>query len=92
MYKKIITILAVLALGICLSVQADNQETLSFDPPDDGLEINHIPGHSDRDLSVEFNHSSHENFSCQDCHHRMAELKGQSAPRSCAADHYRVAV
>lgn len=87
MYKKIITILAVLALGICLSVQADDHETLSFDPPDDGLEINHIPGHSDRDLSVEFNHSSHESFSCQDCHHRMAELKGQAQPRSCAVCH-----
>lgn len=89
MLKNTITfiVLAVLTLGTCLSVQAGDLEIKEFDAPEDGLEINHIPGHSERDLSVEFNHSSHESFSCKDCHHRMDELKGQAAPRSCAVCH-----
>ncbi|PID74172.1 MAG: cytochrome C [Desulfobacterales bacterium] len=84
---------ALLTLGIGLAVQAqdanseaEDAEAIEFEAPEDGLEINFIKGHSDQDHSVTFNHSSHE-FDCIDCHHRMAELKGQRPPRSCATCH-----
>ncbi len=58
-----------------------------FEAPDDGLEINHIEGNSERDLSVMFNHSSHESYDCSECHHKMKLLKEGEAPRSCATCH-----
>ncbi|WDP92011.1 MAG: cytochrome c3 family protein [Desulfobacter sp.] len=78
---------ALLTLGLSLAAQANDPEPAEFEAPEDGLEINFIQGHSDRDLSVEFNHSSHESYECIDCHHRMGELKGRKPPRSCAACH-----
>nr|WP_321399196.1 cytochrome c3 family protein [uncultured Desulfobacter sp.] len=76
---------ALITLGMCLYVQADEGNT--FEPPEDGLAINYIKGHSSKDLSVTFNHSSHESFECIDCHHKMGELKGEAPPRSCATCH-----
>lgn len=86
-YKMIILILSALILGVYIAAQAADNEPQSFDPPEDGLEINFIQGHSKEDHSVEFNHSSHEGFDCIDCHHKMDELKGQAPPRSCASCH-----
>ncbi len=95
MKNKLIVYLfaALLTLGIGLVVQAqdtdseaEDAEAIEFEAPEDGLEINFIKGHSDQDHSVTFNHSSHD-FDCIDCHHKMAELKGQKPPRSCATCH-----
>ncbi len=89
--KKTLAILlaaVMLAFGLSMSVQAgDDPEPMEFEAPEDGLEINHIQGHSGEDLAVEFNHSSHESFECIDCHHKMGELNGQKPPRSCATCH-----
>ena len=76
---------ALVFLGMVLTAQAWAQEPESFDPPEDGLEINYLHGKNDQ--SVEFNHSSHESFECADCHHRMNKGKETQAPQSCAACH-----
>ncbi|MDY0374311.1 MAG: cytochrome c3 family protein [Desulfobacterium sp.] len=67
----------------CLVVWAQGD----FEAPDDGLEINYIEGNSERDLSVMFNHSSHESYDCAECHHKMHQLKEGQPPRSCATCH-----
>ena len=61
----------------CLVVWAQGD----FEAPDDGLEINYIEGNSERDLSVMFNHSSHESYDCAECHHKMHQLKEGQPPR-----------
>lgn len=78
---------ALITLGMCLNVQAENGMKNTFEPPEDDLEINYIKGHSSKNLSVTFNHSSHESFECIDCHHKMGELKDEIPPRSCATCH-----
>ena len=54
MKSRLVAILlaaALLALGLSLSAQAgDDPEPMAFEAPEDGLEINHIQGHSDQDL------------------------------------------
>ncbi len=85
--SMICLVMAFLILGLSLGVQASDSDPQAFDAPEDGLEINHIQGHSDQDLSVVFNHSSHESYDCIACHHRMGELAGNSPPRSCASCH-----
>jgi len=70
-------------VGTGLAVNADE----AFEAPEDGLEINFIQGNSERDLSVEFNHSSHGDFDCSACHHKAHQLKEGEQPRRCATCH-----
>jgi len=71
--------------GTGLAVTADQEATL--EPPEDGLEINFIKGRSERDLAVGFNHSSHGNYKCSDCHHKTEKDKKVEGPKSCASCH-----
>ncbi len=73
-----------------LGVRAD--EGVVFDAPKDGLIIDFIKGNSPRDLSVAFNHSTHAEYTCNECHHKMFLLKGKSAPKSCVTCHSDVDV
>lgn len=50
--------------------------------PDDDLVINFIK--PDKGIGVVFNHSSHENYECVDCHHN---IKKSGEPTSCATCH-----
>ncbi len=86
--KKIFSIFLVfiaLTLGSTLVVASDEEG--GFEAPDDGLSINYIKGHSERDLAVEFNHSSHEDYDCYDCHHKVQKAKKAEGPQSCAVCH-----
>ena len=79
-----------MTFGAIFGVTAD--EGTVFKAPKDGLKIDFIKGNSQRDLSVTFNHSTHTGYECADCHHKMFQLKGESAPRSCVVCHDNVDV
>ena len=87
--KKKTLILALLAmiLGICLVATAEEGESEDLTAPEDGLVIDYVKGNSPRGLSVEFNHSSHGDYDCNSCHHKMFQLKQGEQPRSCATCH-----
>ncbi len=80
--KKLL-IMCLLSLGLMfVAIGAGAQE--EYTAPDDDLLINYIKGNSKRDLGVVFNHSSHENYECVDCHHN---IKKAGKPTSCASCH-----
>ena len=76
-------ILALGLLGFTLCAAPVFSETPEPEAPEDGMAINYIKGRSERDLSVVFNHSSHADYACVDCHHTTKE--GEE-PVSCASD------
>jgi hypothetical protein len=75
-------ILALGLLGFVLCAAPVFCETPEPEPPEDGLVINSIKGRSERDLGVTFNHSSHADYTCIDCHHATKE---DELPQSCGA-------
>ena len=85
--KKIILAVAFLAMTLGAGFVAVAEEGGGPTAPDDGLVIDYVKGNSPRGLSVEFNHSSHEGYSCAECHHKMFQLKEGEQPRSCATCH-----
>ena len=89
MMKKIILV-CLASLAVVMGANAEEKE--AFKAPADGLKIDFIKGNSQRDLFVEFNHSTHTEYECADCHHKMFQLKGESEPRSCVVCHDNVDV
>ena len=87
--KKIILV-CLAALALAMGANADEKE--AFKAPADGLKIDFIKGNSERDLFVMFNHSTHTEYECADCHHKMFQLKGERPPRSCVVCHDNVDV
>ena len=86
--KKITSVFLIcLAMMFGTGLVATADEEAGFEAPEDGLSINYIKGHSERDLSVEFNHSSHEGYDCSECHHKTKGLREDEPPKSCAACH-----
>lgn len=86
--KKIIVVCAAcLSLTLIAGFAAAADEGTAFKAPEDGLMIDFIKGNSQRDLAVEFNHSTHKEYKCADCHHKMFQLKGKRPPRSCVVCH-----
>jgi len=82
---------------LCLCAIATVAFAEDMPEPADDIVINFVKGNSDRDLSVTFNHSSHEGYSCETCHHKWknpekkvkfnTSVKEAKAPRSCASCH-----
>lgn len=78
----IMSLLCVCFTAVLAFAQAEMEPAI--DAPDDDLEINVIQGHSERNLGVVFNHSSHEDINCFVCHHKNTE---KDVPESCANCH-----
>lgn len=80
---KKLFIMCLLCMGITImAMGASAQE--EYTAPDDDLLINYIKGNSKKNLGVVFNHSSHENYECVDCHHN---IKKAGKPTSCSTCH-----
>ena len=80
---KNLFIVCLLCIGITvLALTAKATETP--EAPQDDLVINNIKGQSKRNISVMFNHSSHEDYDCVDCHHKT---KKSDTPQSCTTCH-----
>lgn len=83
-------------LCLCAIASVAFAEDVVTEGPDD-IVINRIKGHSKRDLSVTFNHSSHEGYSCNTCHHKWkdpeakpkfsAPERATETPRDCVSCH-----
>jgi len=83
-------------LCICAIATVAFAEEAVTSGPDD-IVINRVEGNSDRDLSVTFNHSSHEGYSCNTCHHKWkdpdakpkfsAPVKDTVPPKGCVSCH-----
>lgn len=83
-------------LCLCAIATVAFAEDVVTEGPDD-IVINRIKGHSKRDLSVTFNHSSHEGYSCNTCHHKWKDPEAKpkfsapertaETPRDCVSCH-----
>ncbi|MCT4535529.1 cytochrome c3 family protein [Halodesulfovibrio sp.] len=83
-------------LCFCATVTVSFAEEVASEGPDD-IVINNVKGHSSRDLSVTFNHSSHEGYECSTCHHKWkspdakpkfsAPVKVTKSPKGCVSCH-----
>ncbi|SDL18559.1 Class III cytochrome C family protein [Maridesulfovibrio ferrireducens] len=82
---KNLFIVCLLCIGMTvLTIAANADDKAGFEAPEDEIMINFIKGNSKDDLGVAFNHSSHENYECVDCHHALRKTK---VPTSCATCH-----
>ncbi|XPV76922.1 MAG: cytochrome c3 family protein [Desulfovibrio sp.] len=81
MKQLLILSLLALFLAVPIAFASNSVAQEEFTAPDDDLLINKIKGNSPRDIGVIFNHSSHGDYDCVECHHRW---KGDKAPVSCA--------
>lgn len=79
MKKLLIACLCLMGI-VFVAIGAGAQE--DWEAPDDDLVIDFIK--PDKGIGVVFNHSSHENYECIDCHHKM---KKTGEPTSCADCH-----
>ena len=82
--KKIFIMSLLCVCFAAVLAYAQTELTASIEAPDDDLEINVITGHSERNLGVYFNHSSHEDIDCFTCHHKNTVA---DEPESCANCH-----
>ena len=80
---KNLFIVCLLCMGMTVIAMAANAEEAP-EAPQDEIMINFIKGNSKDDLGVAFNHTSHENYECIDCHH---DLKKSKVPTSCSTCH-----
>ena len=90
-------IYCICVLCVCLFATVAMAADALTEGPDD-IVINVVKGNSDRDLSVTFNHSSHEGYECGTCHHKWndgskekkfgaSEVEAQESPKSCVSCH-----
>ncbi|NDV24657.1 cytochrome c3 family protein [Desulfovibrio sp. JC022] len=79
MKKLLIACLCMMGI-VFVAIGAGAQE--DWTAPDDDLVIDFIK--PKKEIGVVFNHSSHENYECVDCHHN---IKKSGEPTSCATCH-----